>query len=515
MRAGGLIGTTVSGRVPQTYNTSCMKWLTKSDYLKYLIHPAYLWMAKNDKESLPEFDEVSQANVDQGNAVEEVARKLYPKAHLVDVPFFDGPDASLELMQPGGPEVIFQASVLTDDKLYARSDVVIRTDSGWDLYEVKGATKVKPEHLADLAFQRLLFMRLGKSINRIFVIHINSAYVRDAEIDPAKLFTTTEVTGEVLALEEATKVGVIEARKIIEQKVCPDDGPELSREWYYWRDTYRFLHPGIPADSILNMTRLNLPQIVELHKLGIKRLQDIPETFQLGPQQLAQVEVARSGQPRVNKQKIADELASLTYPLYFLDYETFASAIPLWDGVRPYQQLPFQYSLHVIDKPGDPLIHREFLARGTSYPLSDLLAHLKGDLGPGGSVIVWNKSFEMGCNDGMAVLHPEYKEFLADVNDRVYDLMEIFSNGYYAHPDFFGSASIKKVLPVLVPELSYKNLEIGEGMTSQIRWMKAARGEMSTEEAAQLYKNLITYCGQDTLAMVRIYEVLGKLPAAG
>jgi len=178
--------------------------------------------------------------------------------------------------------------------------------------------------------------------------------------------------------------------------------------------------------------------------------------------------------------------------------------------VRPYQQLPFQYSLHVIPFQGAKLTHYEYLAQGADYPVEHLLEHMSKDLGPEGSVIVWNKSFEMGCNDAMAALHPKYKDFLKQVNSRVYDLMDIFANGYYAHPDFMGSASIKKVLPVLVPELSYKDLAIGEGMTAQVQWMKAARGRMSDDEAQRLYQHLITYCGQDTLAMVRIFEVLQK-----
>jgi hypothetical protein len=140
--------------------------------------------------------------------------------------------------------------------------------------------------------------------------------------------------------------------------------------------------------------------------------------------------------------------------------------------------------------------------------VEELAKHLSEDIGPSGSVIVWNKSFEMGCNDAMAALHPQFASFFAGVNARVYDLMEIFANGLYADARFDGSASIKKVLPVLVPALSYKDLGIGEGLTAQRRWMAAARGELSTDEARQVYDDLVEYCGQDTLAMVKIYEVL-------
>jgi hypothetical protein len=245
--------------------------------------------------------------------------------------------------------------------------------------------------------------------------------------------------------------------------------------------------------------------------LNIHQIGDIPDSLDLKPEQVAQIEVTRSGHTRINESKISASLAPLKYPLYFLDYETFASAIPLYNGIRPFEQLPFQYSLDVIEQPGSLLVHREYLAQGQAYPLPGLLASLQADMSPVGSVIVWNKAFEMGCNDAMAALHPEFTSMLGLINDRIYDLMEIFSNGWYVNPGFMGSASLKKVLPVIAPELSYKELGIGEGLTAQIRWMKAARGELTSRETNDVYQDLMKYCGQDTLAMVKIFEHLKKL----
>lgn len=488
-----------------------MKWLTKSDYMKFLIHPAYFWLAKHAKDQLPPFDEIAQANVDQGNAVEAVAQKLFPGAHLVDVPLFDGPEETARLVAPGGPDILLQAAFLTPRKHYVRSDVIIRQPNGWDVYEIKGSASVKPAHILDLAFQKQVLETEGLAVQRLFVVHINPLYVRRDGINPAELFIITEVTDQVAPLETSTHQKIEDAAVVLAQSAQPSDAPELAADWYGYRDIYAHLHPDLPLTSIYKLTRLKLAQIQALAALHISDIRDIPDNFELGPQQIAQVALAKSGRPRTDIPAIARDLAGLAYPLYFLDYETFASALPLWDGVRPYQQLPFQYSLHILREPGGQLEHKEFLARGGDYPIPELLKHLQTDLGPGGRVVVWNKSFEMGCNADMATLHPEYAAFLEDVNSRVYDLMEIFSNGYYGHPGFQGSASIKKVLPVLVPELSYKNLGIGEGLTAQVRWMKAARGELSAEAAAGVYADLVTYCGQDTMAMVRIFEVLQKV----
>jgi hypothetical protein len=485
-----------------------MKWLTKSDYLKYLTHPAYLWLQKHAKDKLPDIDERAQAALDEGNLVETYARRLFPAGHLIDVHIFDGPDASRAyLTNPTGPQILFQPSVLTSRRLYARADILIRTPDGWDLYEVKSSTSPKDAHYHDLAFQRLAFEEAGHRIARCFIVHINGHYVRAGAVDVQELFTTVDVTSHVEAIASDTARRVTEARAIVDRAQCPPLAPEHAGFWAHgWKPIYFSLHPDLTSDSIYQLTRLTTAQIKELTALGIERLTDIPDDFPLGSQQHAQVLAARAGQAIIHHDKIAHSLEGLQYPLYLLDYETFASAIPLWDGVRPYQQLPFQYSLHVIEAPGAEPGHREYLARGTDYPVEDLLAHLQSNLGPGGNVIVWHKDFEMGCNDAMAALHPAYATFLESVNARVYDLMESFANGWWADPRFMGSASIKQVLPVLAPELSYKGLGIGEGLTAQIRWMKAARGQLSAEEAGQVYDDLVEYCGQDTWAMVRIWQ---------
>jgi hypothetical protein len=329
-----------------------MKWLTKSDYMKFLIHPAYLWLAKHAKDKLPPFDEAAQANVDQGEAVEEVARQLFDGGQMVGGSFLDGPDNSAKLLKPGGPAAVFQASVLTKRRLYARTDILVRQGDGWDLYEVKSATKVKPDHLCDVAFQKLAFTEAGYTIGRCFVMTVNAQYVRQGEVDAKKFLTTTEVTDSVAALDKATATQITKALAVMALPECPDDKPALTSNWYAWRDMYKFLYPELPADSIFNLTRLRLDQIKQLDALGVTTISGIPDNLDLGPQQRAQIEVAISGKVTAHREKIKRELDSLTYPLYFLDYETFASAVPLYDGVRPYQQLPFQYSVHILDKPG-------------------------------------------------------------------------------------------------------------------------------------------------------------------
>ena len=212
----------------------------------------------------------------------------------------------------------------------------------------------------------------------------------------------------------------------------------------------------------------------------------------------------------INKKEIQEFLKTFKFPLYFLDYETLAGTMPAFDGVRPYQQVPFQYSLHILESPDAELEHKEYLHAENTLPVEHLLKKFKKDIGKKGSVVVWNQSFEKSCNVAMGEFKPKYAKFLEDVNNRIVDLMIPFSEGWYVDKDFFGSASIKSVLPVLIPDLSYKDLNVQGGNSAQRIWMETIIDGKNKDDKKQIMDDLIKYCTLDTLAMVKIYEVLKK-----
>jgi hypothetical protein len=318
--------------------------------------------------------------------------------------------------------------------------------------------------------------------------------------------------------------------KIVKQCSSPYECPFIP---YCWPQA------GIPeTNSIYDLTRINESTLVELLDRGIMRIEDIPDDIELGKEQAAQVQTAKTQQPIIDRAGIKKALKKLQYPLYFLDYETVGPAIPLWDSTRSYQQVCFQYSLHVLREPPKKgakgkLEHYEYLAEGGDSrraanivaaaprnPVPGLLKQLKHDIADDqGSVIVWYKSFEMTRNQEMAEMYPEYRDFLESVNGRIYDLRDIFKDLLYVHPDFRGSTSIKAVLPALVPELSYDNLEdIREGTMAGLRWLQlnfggsdlteAERVQGTDEERTRVRQNLLNYCERDTLAMVRVMDVV-------
>jgi hypothetical protein len=485
-----------------------MKWLTKSNFSAFLVHPAKLWLTKFDPDKLPPWDDAAEARAVEGRQIEELARKRWPDGLKVEGELFDRP-AITKAAALQGVDVLFEAAVLTDRKLYAAADVLVkRPNDTWDLYEIKSSTRVKDEQIADVAFQVAAFHEAGWKVGRQFVMHINGDYVRHGELDPMQLIKVEEVTADVMHRSDRVLQQIIDALNVLTGP-CPPLDVTKAGNFHDWMKVMRFMHPTLPPESIFNLCRLDADLVTLFKNSHVTKLSDIPlDMPSLKPQQVTQLKAFHAGKPVINARAIASRLSKLEYPLYFLDYETTAPAVPLYDGIKPYQQLPFQYSLHIQFSPTAKLMQCEFLAEGPGNPAPALVKQLMTDLGPTGSVIVWYKPFEMSRNTELGNLIPGSAEYFKQVNTRVFDLMEIFSEGLYADAKCLGSASIKAVLPVLVPDMTYKTLGIQEGNAASRRWGQASRGELEDDDARKVYDDLLIYCRQDTMAMVRIYQVL-------
>lgn len=244
----------------------------------------------------------------------------------------------------------------------------------------------------------------------------------------------------------------------------------------------------------------------ELVANGIFDLLDIPEDYQLTANQAVVLSAARSGAPVIDLEAIREFLSGFVFPLYFIDYETYASAVPLIDRTSPHRHFPVQYSLHVLHEDGR-LEHHEYLERQPRLP-DQLLGKLASEIGPSGSIVSWHASFEKTRNKEMAELLPAHAAFLEDVNARTVDLEDVFKSSY-VDARFDGSTSIKKVLPVLCPELGYDELDVQDGASAMDAWEKMIRAD--GQEAEDRAQALLSYCKLDTLAMVEIYRFLVQL----
>ncbi|OGZ60851.1 MAG: hypothetical protein A2919_02255 [Candidatus Spechtbacteria bacterium RIFCSPLOWO2_01_FULL_43_12] len=489
--------------------------LSKSEFMMFLKHPAWLWLKKHDSSKLPKPDDNLQALFDAGFEFEKYAMKRFPNG--VEIGFKDFSEygtmpARTKKAMDEGARALFQARFEAEE-LTCICDILDRVnDDTFDLYEVKSSTKVKPEHIYDLAFQTIVLESAGFKVRKISVIHVNNQYVKNGEIDPIELSFEEDVTGDVREEMEKTKYNISRALDTAKSAEMPDPSPRYANlgSLAEWLEIYKGLREVQPY-SIYNLASPGANRIGELEDMGVALIENIPDDFKLTTKQQAQVEATKRDERIIQPEKIKEFLDGLTYPLYFLDYETAMSTIPLYDGTRPYQQVPFQYSLYTVETLDAEPKHSEYLHKDADNPAHSLLSKLKQDMGPRGSVLVWYKTFEMGRNKEMAEMLPEFAGFLDDVNSRVADLMEPFSNGWFVDKDFYGSSSIKYVMPVLVPALSYKELGIQEGASAQRLWMDAAIRNKEGIDKEKLFNDLIEYCKMDTLAMVEIWRALKDL----
>lgn len=487
--------------------------LSKSEYMLFLRQPAWLWLKKHDKSKLPEINLATQAMFDNGHLFESYVEKLFPNSISLGftsyAEYLSLPKRTSDALDNSAKTILqgrFESGQIT-----CIIDVLDRVEGNtFDLYEIKSSTSIKIDHEYDLAFQVVVLEQAGLTIRNIGVIHVNNKYVRKGIIDAKEITKITDVTEAVRLLIDETKLNIQQALKTIQSNTPPGMSPRFVRLGPIdeWLTIYKSLYADLDPHSIYHLATLK-PQLVgELEDLGITHIKDIPEHVSLTEKQQRQVQATKSNQRSINTHKIAEFMQNIQYPLYFLDYETLSSVIPSFDGIRPYQQVPFQYSLHILQSPDAPLQHKEYLHTENSHPGLPLLQRLKEDIGDTGTILVWYEKFEKSRNKELGEMFPEYADFMQSVNNRIIDLMIPFSEGWFVDKDFFGSASIKKVLPVLVSELSYKELNIQEGASAQRIWMETILDGKNPESKNKILSDLIAYCKLDTLAMVQLFKVL-------
>lgn len=465
--------------------------LNKTDFLRFLACPNEFWLKLRMPLLFPNPTSLEYEHLrEQGYAVERQVKKL------------------MQFQSSEGRLVEFQRVFQTND-LYAKSDIVVTdTSTGvLDIYEVKSSGSVKPEHLDDVSFQKVVAEKSGFTVGRCHVVTMNTEYVRVGEIDPEQLFKIEDVTEKIALLPTIDQI--LAAQKYADSEPYPsllDYCAENKLECAFIK-----LHfPGLPDYTIFDIAFLKNEKRRDLLSQGIVSITEVPDDFPLSDKQRKQVNAAKSGAIEIDNNKIADRIDSWEYPLHFLDYETFQYAVPQFEGIRPFQQMCFQYSLHTIDRPGSAARHSYYLSRGSDNPARDMAVHLRDAMADGiGTVLVWYEPFEKTRNEEMAVMFPDLADFFKEVNAKTYDLMKIFADKLYIHPDFKGRSSIKKVLPVLVPELRYTDLGIGDGLTATISWYRAVKWDhMEKTDREKIFDDLEKYCELDTIAMVRIYEEL-------
>lgn len=501
-----------------------MKHITKTQYLEYLScgKNAWLKLYKPELKEVFALSEFEQSLLAKGNLVEEWARKLFPNGVLIESTGEDAASLTKELISKKAP-VIFQSTFIHEGFM-ARNDV-LEYDSindCWNLYEIKGTNSINErsekaegrDHIEDAAFQAAILRSVGVNIGSIFIIHLNKAYVRDGDVIVKDLFSMDNVTENVHHRLAETASMMQKARVELTQL---DEGVLSCGCLYRGRSaqctTFRYSYSHVPEYSIHDLSRIGTgkKKLESLVDSGIFDLNDIPDEFELTDIQKNQVSVYKTKKPIIDPLAIKAELSSIVFPLYFLDYESYSPAIPLFNGFKPYQQIPFQFSLDKVSNSSGNVEHFEYLHTEASDPSLTIIRGLRDVIGPEGTIIVWNKTFERMINTQLAQRNPQYEEYLEDINERIYDLKDIFQKQMYVHHGFKGKTSIKNVLPTLIPTLTYKELEIQDGGTATEAWYQMVYGLTTAFEKTEISENLKRYCGRDTHAMVAIWQEVQKL----
>jgi len=493
--------------------------LSKTNYLVYrdCAHNAWVKVHRPEVYHAEPLSVFEQAIIETGNDVDVRAREIFPGGVLIR-----RGDASGTAELVAARESVLYQPVFETARTTTACDILVWNDASqaYDLYEVKASTsgadrREKDDLYAhDIAFQALVLRENGVPLGRLNLVRLNGEYVSDGTLDIAQLFTREDFTDRATALFEEVAAEMDAAYDTIVLAEMPSP-PCLCI--YKGRSsqctTFEHINPDVPDYSVHDLTRIGL-SVKKLRALvdgGILSITDVPDDFELSAAQRHQVDAARRREPYVDFAALEAFLGDIRYPVAFLDYETYPCALPRFTGYRPYNHVPFQFSLHVVVAPGAAPVHSEFLYTEKGCPDQPFVDALKRAIPADGTVIAWNESFEKGINAGLAARLPAEQDFLEAVNARVIDLMDVFSRQTVVHPGFRGKTSIKWVLPALVPRLSYKGLAIQEGATASETWNRIVTGELEPEEAR---RNLLTYCGLDSLAMVEIWRALEATLAA-
>lgn len=491
-------------------------YLTKTDFVHYLQCPRSLWLLKHKPEVYPhkEYSDFLKKIAREGYEIERYAQILFPDG--LSLPSGgDVATASTKTQEAitKKTNTLFQAAVLTEDGLFARADILSGDDdSAYNLYEVKSSNSIKESkkhnHLKDACFQKIAFERSGININRVFIIHTNGDYVREMEIDPQKLLRRVDVTEKVKRLYDETEVEVNNALSLLREEQIEESGcPCFRKTKINHCDAFEHFNGALPEQSVWEIGNLREKKLNILLDRGIQKIEDITEDIEMNDRQRRQVQAVIRKRAQIDEEKIRGMLAEMAFPLYFFDYEAASSAVPKIIGTRPWQQIPFQFSLHIMDA-NDTLTHKECLHETLTGP-EKVLRALCEMVGDTGSIVSWHASYEKTRNKEMAKMYPQYAEVLLDINNRMFDLKDVFTEAY-TDAAFHGSASIKDVLPVLCPHLSHKDLAVQDGTQAMEQWFRMVEEKDSNTREA-IKNALLEYCKLDTLAMVEIYKALKNL----
>jgi hypothetical protein len=504
--------------------------LSKSRFQAGLQCPKRLWLECYRRELMDPIDEAKRALFDTGHRVGELAQQRFPGGVLLTEDFRQSA-AALETtarLLGDGATCLYEPAFRYEGVL-TRVDVLrkgVAADQGavgapltgapltgrppagdWQLIEVKSSTQVKPEYVTDAAIQTYVVRGAGTPVGGVYLMHLNKEYVyRGGAYDLEQLFVLDDITAQVEAYLPSIP-DLLSEMKTMLAGACPEVSIGRRCENPYDCNFTGHCHSFLPEHPVTDLPRLRDDLLAELLGQGLYSTRDIPLSHPgLDANQRAVCQVVQAGEPCFGE-GMAAEFAGLEFPLHFLDFETVMPALPLYAGTRPFQTIPVQWSCHTLHEDGT-LEHHEFIHREKTDPRPLLTERLLSVLAGPGTVVAYSP-FEVTRLKELAEALPDNAAAIADVQDRLFDLAKVIGR-YVQHPDFHGSASLKRVLPALVEDLSYEGLAVSNGEVAMLRYGEAVWGDLPEVERAAIFEDLLRYCAVDTLGMVRVFQELER-----
>lgn len=494
-------------------------FFSKSKYCGLWQCPKIAWLKKYKPEEYI-IDENTKSRMENGNIVGDLAMQLFGDYNEVttytnnklDIPKMIEKTKQYML---DGLDNICEAS-FNYNGLYCAVDILRKQDNGYAIYEVKSSThEDNYVYIVDIAYQKYVLEHCGVKVTGTYLVNINSDYVFDGTLKLNELFKITDVWKFVVDEQKEVEEKIKMAEKLLEDKNEPNIDISCNCNSPYKCGFWKYCSKHLPKPSVFDLYRLNFSKKIEYYNRGIISFDDLEKTgWFLGDIRNRQIEYALHDKGvYVDKENIKKFLDTLSYPLYFLDFETQQPIIPLYKGTRPYQQIPFQYSLHYIENKGGELKHKEFLGISGEDPRRGLAEALCNDIPAGACVLAYNKKFECGRIGELAEIFPDLQKHLYSIEFSIKDLLDPFRYGYYYKKEIGGSFSIKSVLPAMFPDdptLNYHNLDgVHNGGEAMSIFPKIKDMPLKEQEVAR--HNLLKYCELDTFAMVKIWQELERL----
>ena len=485
--------------------------LSKSKYCKSIQCNKIFWMDKYKSEvAIPTSRDSVLKN---GTEVGELARNLF--GDYTNIEFNKDLNimvAETRKLLKNKPNIITEASFNYDNN-FCSVDILKNNLDGMEIYEVKSSTEVQDIYLDDASYQYFVLSNLGLNVKKVCIVYINNQYIRGKKLEIEKLFNIEDITDIAKSKQDEIRKNIEITNKYMNEhdknnEPKEDIGMKCLKP--YKCEFWEYCTRNLPRPNVFDIGGgMHNSKKFEKYYEGKISFKDL-QNEDLNPKFLEQIDFELNNlKPKIEKEAIKELMDSLKYPLYFIDYETYQLAIPEIEGTRPYQQLPFQYSLHIIKEKGAPIEHKEFLAEIDD---PDYIRHFAEsmikDMPENGSVIIYNKSFEPARNNEIARMYPDLKDEMDRINSNIVDFLEPFKQRKYYTKEMHGSASIKAVLPALYPddpELDYHNLPVvhngGEASEAFLNLKNKSK-----KEQKEIRHGLLVYCELDTLAMVKLWE---------